>query len=101
MQFQSQFRDASIALGSFVIIPGIMFVTKILRMDAKDHSEQLTDVRYRAVFWERANDFVRAMNDTLLEDMVKARTAEITAAAQREAQAGGYTPPADPKDAKT
>lgn len=91
----SQWRDATIALGSFVIVPAILSFSKVKRMDSKDHSEQMTDVRYRAVFWERANDFIRAMNNSLLDDLVAARQDEIDQATARETKLGGYVPPLD------
>lgn len=66
--------------GVFVGAPLLMFSTKIARMDARDEHELMLDVRYKAIFWERATEFSRDLSarvmDSVLQDPERARVGE-------------------------
>lgn len=80
----SMFKDTTWVGMSLVFVPAILVLTKVMRMNAKDEHEVHMDLRYKAVFWDRGNEFAQSMARQLLDELVVARRGEIAEATRKE-----------------
>jgi hypothetical protein len=78
------FKDSSVFFGVLTFVPAIMVYTKSIRMKSKDQFEETVALRYRTEFWKRGNEFSRAMNERLFDDINSIRKAEFAEALKME-----------------
>ncbi len=82
--------DGRYLWGSLVFIPMVMAITKMYRMDARDRHEVHMDVRYKAVFWEKGNSFIGALNEKVLASV--AAELDLRQQQQQESSSVGSKP---------
>ena len=54
-------------------VPLVMLWTKSQRIDGREEFDVMMQIRYRAVFWERANDFTAALRGHVLASILEDR----------------------------
>lgn len=57
--------DGRYVIGGVIVLPLVMFFSKLTRMDARDRHEVHMDLRYRASFWEKANQLTESINESI------------------------------------
>ncbi len=77
------YNDARYLVGGIIFVPLIMMGTKVLRIDGRNRHEVQMEMRYRASFWERANEFTSRMNNSLMDSVLRELKAEQECCGQR------------------
>lgn len=63
--------DRNVLATFCILIPAIMIMTKMKRMDHREEHEFHIEMRRRADFWERANRFSLHLQDAVLESVME------------------------------
>ena len=69
--------NANAALGCMIAVPMIIYYSKALRIEGRDQFDTMVKIKHRSLFWERGNEFSKALTGYLQDSILEERSKEI------------------------